>query len=180
MFRRMSISFLFCSILIGMGSASALSQGSPADPWQGVTPQVLTDQQFADVLNIMTAMAEGNVTIDADTSESAEGQIAAVKKNPAAMQILSDHSYTPETFHPVVVNAMIAFSMKGAAERKQDIEGAIEALKSQKDVLTAEQYDQALAEISAQLSVLNSVPAENVTLAAKHQNAFAALRNAGQ
>jgi len=93
------------AILISLSNAGASSQDSVADPWQGVAPQALTDQQFQDVLGVMTSMAEGNVAIDVPDGATADDQIAAVKGNEAALKILSDVGYTSETFHLVVVNA---------------------------------------------------------------------------
>ncbi len=181
MFRQLKLGACAAVLLLGLGHTSAWSQDAAAiDPWQGAQPQVLTEQQFQDVLGVMTSMAEGNVTIEVPDGATVDDQINAVKDNDAALKILSDAGYTPETFHPVVVNATIALSMAGAEGQKQEIEGAIESLKGQKDALTQEQYDQALAQMNAQLAVFDSVPAENVALAAKHQDAFAALTSAAQ
>ncbi len=169
------------AMLISLGAASALSQETPSfDPWQGVAPQVLTEQQFQDVLTVMTSMAEGNITIDVPDGATTEDQIAAIKSNETALKILSDAGYTPETFHPVIVNASIALSMAGSEAQRQEIQSAIESLKAQQDTLTPEQYDQSLAQMNAMLSVLGSVPAENLTLAVKHQSAFDALSGAAQ
>lgn len=125
----------------------------------------------------MNAMVDANVTIDVPEGATADDQIAAVKGNDAALKILSDAGYTPEAFYPVIVNATIAISMVGAEAQRKEIEAARESLNTQKDTLTQEQYDQALAQITAQLEMFDSVPAENITLAARHQSAFDALNN---
>ena len=181
MFRCLKFGACVGAIVLGISSAGALAQeATVADSWQGVEPQVLTDQQFQDVLSVMEAMAKGKITIEVPDGATVPEQLSAVEKNPAALQVLSDHGYTPETYHPILVNATIALSMADVEAQMQQVQGAIEALEGQKDAMAAEQYDQALAELTAQLSFLDSVPPENLALGAKHLSVFAEAASAAK
>lgn len=142
-------------------------QVTAQDPWRGVRPQVLTKQQFSDLVTIVKKLKNNNVTNSSLENATFDQEITAMANNQKAVEILARYGYTPDEFVPLSVNVVLAHLIASSPESSADIVVKIKGLEGQKDSMDAEHYQATLSLLNQRLNFLKSAPEENISLAKK-------------
>ena len=172
-FSRLTV-FSYCLVCIfSIGTVAA--QDTPIDPWQGVAPQVVSDEDFQNVIGVLGALAKHRVKVNMPHQSTAADQVAELAANPNVMKTLGDAGYTAETFHPLLINAMIALRIAGSSMSIQGIENARKTLETQEKSMPTEQFEAAMRMVDVQQELLHLVPPENIALASKYHSEFSVL-----
>ncbi len=166
-------------VLIAMGWFFAQSYALAQDPWRGIRPQVLTEQQFTDFISIVKEITEKNINLSPPENTTPDQEAALMAQNPAVVEILDRYGYSPVEFIPLSVNVVMAHVIASSPSSIADVDAQISKLNTEKDTMDEQQYQTMLTMLDQQKNFLKSAPSENVQMAGKFTDALNAMTTGG-